>query len=331
MITTTIVMFYLASSGEAVIAQEPLNYWRNPEMMIQDQATLLFQQAHKILSRYPPSTVVNDERKLALFSLDALLHDTRLDNGKAFIDYINNQYLHVAGKLRNEQPKWRETRIYKLYNHGFVMQTPSITIGMDIIRGGSANSPFVHDSVIQAVVDQCDILFISHQHGDHADKSVAQLFCDRKKTVVAPPGVWEGMSPHILYIRDQKTVIGTALTVYPFPGHQDNMINNVYAITTPEGVTVMHTGDQYHIGDMEWISRVGDALKVDILLMHSWMPETEKSIDGIKPGLIIVGHENEMGHTIDHRESYMLSFRIFKEVKTPYIIMAWGEYYTFLQ
>ena len=302
LLTTIMAM---ASTSIIVTAQEPLNYWRYPDAMIQDQAVLLFAQAHKILHRYPPSTVANDERKLALFSIDALLHDTRLDNGSAFIDYINKQYLHVADMLRNEKPNVGETHIYKLYNHGFVIQTPSITFGMDIIRGGSAINPFVRDSVIRKVVEQCDTLFVSHQHADHADKSVIQLFAER------------------------QTPMGKAITVHVLPGHQDNMPNNMYVVTTPEGVTVMHTGDQYNSDDMAWIKHIGDSINVDILLMHSWMPETEKSVEGIRPGLIIVGHENEMGHTIDHRESFWLTFRRFKNVATPYVVMAWGERYTF--
>ena len=321
----------------SALAQQPLHYWQNPEAMLQAQATLLFTQAHTVLDSNPPSYPANNERKLALFSIDALLHDTRLDNSDAFLAYIQSRYRHVSTMLKKERPTGKEIRIYKLYNHGFVIQSPSVTIGIDIIRGGPAQKPFVGDSVIEAVVSQCDILFVSHLHGDHADKSVAQIFCNQNKSVVAPPGLWEELSPKLNYLREEHIATkkipiqgkNVVLTVKVFPGHQDAVPNNLYAVTTPEGITVMHTGDQYNKEDMAWITQVGNNTKVDVLIIHSWIPELEKTVESIKPQLMVVGHENEMEHSIDHRESYWLSFRRFNQVITPYMVMAWGESCTY--
>jgi len=326
--------------GNPFFAQEiqrPLNYWRNPDGLLQEQAVLLFEQAHTILEKYPPSAVACEERKLALFSLDALLHDVRLDNTKALKDYVERRFLHVLEKLNNEEPNENEMRVHKLFNHGFIVRTPSVTIGFDIFRGGQPQNPFVSDSVIQSIVSRCDILFVSHEHGDHADQSVAQIFCDQGKMVITPPGLWENMSSNIKHLRKENTITekidiptkNIALTVRVFPGHQDSVTNNVYAVTTPEGITAMHTGDQYNAADMQWITRVSDEVKVDVFLVHCWMPEIEKTVDGINPGLIIIGHENEMNHGVANREPYWLTFRRFANVSVPYIVMAWGESFTF--
>ena len=334
-----LICFILLSGGSnfAQQSQLPLNYWRNPDGMLQDHATLLFDQAHAILAKYPPSPIHSGERKLALFSIDALLHDVRLDNTKAITDYVEKQFLHVSEKLKNEKLDEKETRIHKLFNHGFIVKTPSISIGFDIFRGGRPDNPFVSDSVIRSLVNECDILFISHEHGDHADKFVAQMFCDQNKNVIVPPGLWENTSPQIKHMRGENVITesiripakDTALTVKVFPGHQEDVLNNVCAVTTPEGVTIMQTGDLSNADDLKWITRVRDEVEVDVLLVHCWMPELEKSLDGIKPTLIIVGHENEMGHTIDHREPFWLTFRRFADVKIPYVVMAWGESFTF--
>jgi len=305
--------------------------------MLQEQAAVLFEHAHLILEKYPPSTTAGDERKLALFAIDALLHDVRLDNTKAFTDYVEKRFRHVLEKLEKEKPVKGEIRIHKLYNHGYIVQTPSVAIGIDIFRGGTPEKPFVSDSVIESLVSQCDILFISHEHSDHADQFVAQLFCNQGKTVIAPPGLWEGMSPHIKYLRGETVLTEkieipakkAALTVKVFPGHQGDVPNNVYAITTPEGITVMHTGDQHNAGDMEWIAHVSDEVKVDVLLAHCWMPGLDDSVKGIKPALIIIGHENEMNHGIANREPYWLTFRRFANIKIPSIVTAWGESFTF--
>jgi hypothetical protein len=330
-------LFFDSSQICAQQVQSPLNYWRNPEGMLQEHAALLFEQAHVILEKYPPLATVGEERKLALLSIDALLHDVRLDHTKAFTDYVEKRFQHVVKKLENETLNKNEIRIHQLYNHGYIIKTPSVTFGFDVIRGGRPQSPFVSDAVIRSLISQCDILFISHEHGDHADKTVAQMFCDQNKNVIIPPGLWENMSPKIKHLRGEGIITekidipakNTALTVKVFPGHQDAVLNNVYAVTSSEGITVMHTGDQYHTGDMQWISRVSEEVEVDVFLVHCWMPAIEKTIDGIKPKFIIVGHENEMEHTIDHRESYWLAFRCFANVKVPYIVMAWGESFTF--
>jgi len=322
--------------GSVIAQQQTLHYWRKPDSLLQDQATLVFSQAHKILDKYPPSAVVGDERLLALYSIDVLLHDTRLDNTKAFLDYIGQRYDNVALRLQNEKPANNEIRIYRLYNHGFVLQSPTVTIGIDLIRGGSADRPFISDSLMRRLVERCDILFVSHIHGDHADKSVAQMFYEHNKFVITPPELWDNTSPNIKYLRAKEMVTETIriparnanLTVRVFPGHQDEIPNNIYAITTPENKTILHTGDQYNKEDMAWLAHVAEKVKVDVLLVHSWMGDLEQTVEGIRPSLIITGHENEMEHSIDHRESFWLTFRRFSNIKVPYVVMAWGEYYS---
>ena len=340
-ILRTFVLICCLFAGGSIFAQEdrPLQYWNNSDGMLQEQASLLFEQVNAILAKYPPSANACEERKLALFALDSLLHDVRLDNTKALTDYVENRFLHVLEKLNRDKLRDDEIRIHKLFNHGYVVETPSVNIGFDIFRGGHPKNPFVSDSVIQALVSRCDILFISHEHGDHADQSVVQLFCDQNKTVIAPPGLWEkeSMASQIKHLRGEGVITekiavpakNAELTVRVFPGHQGSLPNNVYAVTTPEGITVMQTGDQANDDDMNWIARVGDAVKVDVLLVQCWMPVIEKSVEGIRPSLIITGHENEMGHTIDHRESYWLTFRRFANVQVPWIVPAWGESFTF--
>jgi L-ascorbate metabolism protein UlaG (beta-lactamase superfamily) len=117
----------------------------------------------------------------------------------------------------------------------------------------------------------------------------------------------------------------TSLSVLVYPGTQGNVLNNVYVITLPEGQTIMHTGDQDFIEDLA--AKMG-AGQVDILFVQCWMLPMDQFVAGVKPALVITGHENEMLHTIDHRESYWLTFRRISEAKALFVIMAWGESYT---
>ena len=319
-----------------VSAQEKLDYWKDSEVYLQDQASLLFEQAYKVLATHPPATTVSEERKLALFSLDALLHDTRIDAGTAFISYVERITGHIATELQKNKPAGREVRFFRCYNDGFIVQTATVTIAIDLVRGGTADKPFVGNDVIRSLVDQCDMLFITHAHGDHTDRAVVNMFCEQGKEVIVPEKLWDEMPPQFRVVRGADMIRETiripakniSLPVSVYPGKQGNMPNNVYLITLPEGQTVMHTGDQDYTDDIGAKISAGNA-KVDVLMVQCWMMPMKKFVSDVKPSLVICGHENEMGHTIDHREAYWLTFRRMAEVEVPYIVIAWGESYLY--
>ena len=314
-------------------AQEKLHYWRDADTYLQDQALSTFNKAYQVLAAHPPGITHSDERMLALLSLDILLHDTRLDNGIAFLSYMNNIIGNLLAEIQNYKPTGREIRFFRFYNHGFIVKTPTVTVGIDLVRGGKADSSYISDVLMRSIVEQCDILFITHAHGDHTDKTVVQMFCEQGKNVIVPEEIWKDMPPQFRVLRGDGLICesiripakNASLTVQVYPGLQRPMLNNVYIITLPEGQTVMHTGDQDYSDDL--VATIGNSAKVDVLLVQCWMMPMEKFVSGIKPALVITGHENEMGHTIDHREAYWLTFRRVAEIQVPYVIMAWGESY----
>ncbi|GHT23121.1 hypothetical protein FACS189430_05910 [Bacteroidia bacterium] len=315
-----------------VSAQQKLEYWDDPEGFLQEQASIIYKQVFKVLDAYPPSTEAGNERKLALFALDALLHDTRLDNGVAFKAYADNNVHRVLDLLQAKKAK-NTLRYIHFYNDGYIIQSPTVTIGIDLVRGGSDNEPFVSNASMQSIVDRCDVLFISHEHGDHADLAVAKMFCDQKKEVIVPPGLWENVSPYIKPLRGNNALKETVYVTknrYPlvlniYPGYQGATLNNVYAITIPEGKTLMHTGDES--SGEKWLANVKKEIKIDVLTAQCWMSPMPAIVASLNPGLVITGHENEMAHTIDHREPYWLSFRHMEPVTVPYVIMTWGEFF----
>lgn len=317
------------------IAQKKMNYWGDIDGFLREQSEVIFTQAYKVLDTYPPGVNVGDERKLALYAIDGALHDVRLDNGTAFRNYMNNMVDRVVNQLRQKVNK-DEVNIIRFYNHGFIIQTLQVNIGIDLVRGGSKEEPYINDAFMKSVVDYCDVMFITHLHRDHADDVVAKMFYEQKKEIFVPSGLWENVSPYIKPLRapsfTEETIYITGkkvpLKVGVFPGHQDKLLNNIYVITTPDGLAVMHTGDQSKREDMEWIAKIKERVKIDILLVHCWMTQMKEIVDGSSPSLIICGHENEMGHTVDHREPYWLTFRRMQDITVPYIIMAWGETYS---
>ena len=97
-------------------------------------------------------------------------------------------------------------------------------------------------------------------------------------------------------------------------------------------------GDQSNSDDFAWIDEVKDHFEVDVLLPNCWTTDIVRAVNGFDPVLVITGHETEMGHTIDHREPYWLSYRRRSGsarfggdpdvgYETPLLLMTWGESY----
>lgn len=335
------MLFFIASLfcfgihfSETVSAQDIYrrNYSGDIENLLQDQATVIFEEASKVLAAYPPTPNPGIERKLALFSLDALLHDTRLDKGPAFMSYMKSVADNVVTTLSKNKPTGNEIRVLKLYNFGYIVQTASVTVGIDLVRGGNEmkNLFYINETVMCSIVEQCDILFITHVHDDHASYSVAKMFYEQGKEIIAPDLFWEDMKSRFRVLRGDDMIRenipvptkNTSLDVTVYPGYQGNLENNVYLITLPQGKTIMHVGDQTYYEDL--VDKIkSNAIKVDILLMGC-AGNIFLTVPGIKPSYVFIGHENEMEHGIDHREPYWLSFRRSNGLD-PIFVLAWGE------
>lgn len=323
-----IITFMCFIYSNHINSQQRLKYWNDSQALIQAQGSYIFEEATNTLRNYPPNTVLENERKLALLSLDALFHDERLDNGSAFKKYMNNLSEDLVTELYDNKHLGSEIRLFQFYNHGFIIKSEDITIAIDIVRHGKGNEPFISNEVMQSIVDQCDILFISHGHSDHADSTVVKMFTDKNKMVIAPEKIWEGMGPNLKVMRwkdlkkENFNISNTSFSVNIYPGYQGNIMNNVYIFTLQNGQTIMHTGDQDYNEDLIEKSK---AIKIDALIVHCWLMPMDKFVNEINPTLVITGHHNEVRHSIDHRESYWLTFPRLSGVKVPYIVMAWGE------
>lgn len=311
------------------------NYSGDIESLLQDQAAVIFEEARKVLAAYPPTPNPGIERKLALYSLDALLHDTRLDKGPAFMAYVKNVAGAVTTELSQNKPTGREVRVFKVYNFGYIIQTASVTVGIDLVRGGreKENLFYIDEVSMRSIVKQCDILFLTHIHDDHASQSVAKMFYEQGKEVVTPGNFWEDMELRLRVLRGDDMIRenipvpakNTSLDVKVYPGYQGKLENNVYFITLPEGQTIMHVGDQTYYEDL--VDKINiKAINVDILLMGC-AGNIFLTVPEIKPSFVFLGHENEMEHGIDHREPYWLSFRRSNGL-SPVLVLAWGESYT---
>ena len=320
---------YLSSPRRALTAPELKDA---PEEWLQRS----FAWTNDILQRFPPAPAEHPVRRAALIRLDDILHIESAPTKPVVHRYYADR-MESALRQLEQTPPAQGLRIWKMYDHGFVVRTGSATYAIDIVPGAPGIAGFRTSAAwIARLAKQADALFISHWHNDHANEEVAQAFLALGKPVIAPTGLWQGQPIAAQLIYPERSVhrvhtIGK-FQVVAFPGHQGHTVtNNNHLITTPDGFTVMHTGDQSvdaeTEGDWDWISKVGHRHTVDIYLPNCWMDNLDRAVRGVNPRLVITGHENEMAHTVDHREDYTQTYNRLHGIPYPALVMAWGESY----
>jgi L-ascorbate metabolism protein UlaG (beta-lactamase superfamily) len=322
----------------------PSNFHRKPGEYLEWQAENLLDMVEDALEKFPPQVSESIVRHMAMLMLDAVLHDVDAPNRPAVQNFHHSRTLRALKEMESVKVN-RGAMIWKLYNSGIVVRTKTLTVAFDLVSGYSSRSEnfALPDSIIQAIVSQCDVFFISHMHRDHADERVAQTFLNQGKPVVAPPEIWmdlpiyrnithlerEAHKVHSVPVRSRDI----ELKVVVYPGRQGQILNNVTLVITPEGISFCHTGDQWQqegsqafIEDFTWIDKVGEHFTVDILFPNTWTTDPQRVSKGFAPKLIIPVHENELGHSIDHREAYALNYSRWN-VPFPKLLMSWGESY----
>lgn len=315
-------------------AQEDVAYWGKEDAYLLRQAKYMYELVDEALDEYPPTVGTPTPRRLALYNLDAMLHETKYDNTEPFKSFVSSRTSKVIADMAT--PVKKGMKIYKIYNDGFVARTRSVTIAFDVVRGALKGETIVSTDHINSIVDKCDVLFLTHNHGDHVDRHVADRFIAAGKPVIAAAEILKGVEGVTHYRSDSEVLdveialrSGKVLKVKIYPGHQSEMMCNVYAVTTPEGLTVAHTGDQYNKEDFAWINTVKSRKPaIDALLINCWSMDIAEAIKGFNPRYVLTGHENEMGHTIDHREAFWLTFQKLQPVEHDYVVMGWGEWFT---
>jgi len=305
------------------------------------------------LKSHPPVYPIPVGRIAPLYLLDAVLHDQYAASRIPVQKFYRSRLENALSEIENTKIE-SGAKIWKLYNMGFIVKTKSVTLAFDFVRGTTAGSKDFEltDDIMNRFVTQCDVLFISHWHSDHIDIKVAKAFIDQGKPVVAAEQLWQNKPIYskITHLRREANTKQTLvlknksilLDVVIYPGHQmKKNLNNVPLVFTPEGITVSHMGDQINEGDFmidyDWIDQVAKNYSVDILLPPSWTNELYRIVKGFDPKLVIPGHENELGHTVDDRVPFwgdtqyleLTNDQLFKS-DYPVIQMIWGESFHYI-
>ena len=320
------------------------HYGGTDEYFLDTQQWQILDQVQRTLDAFPPAPVnatvkspADQARKMALFGFDAIIHNTIYDWSDAMQEYLDNGADRIIASL--DTPVEDGLRVHLVYNMGFIVQSKSLTVAFDL---SSEDGRSINAKKAEELVDRCDMLVISHRHGDHADKPVVERFLSQGKPVIAPNAYWPE-NGKIMHLRNEnkhisgkvKLLSGKKIAYDIFPGHQNETettwteCNNT-VITFPEGYKAAHLGDQAHPEDNVWIK---DAHKkvpgIDIMMVTCWMGDLNTIIPGYDPRMIFAGHANERFHGITSRIPFWYAYHQYENFSYPAIIMNWGEIYNY--
>ena len=235
-------------------------------------------------------------------------------------------------------------RLWRIYNMGYIIKGPTHTVAIDITARPKfydvVEGRFMPDTNVvvwseadwKRLANLADMIFVTHPHGDHYDRAGIEAFVEAKKPVVVPCDLVaytasrppkEG--PDGKYVVE-KEILTTApccvkltedhlgpvdvggVKVRNFLGNQGKDVPcNVYLIDI-DGVLVADNGDNYDMDKERMLSKCPPA---DVIIASTW-----NNVQGMvnccagAPGfdrtksVLLPSHENELGHGVDHRESY---------------------------
>jgi L-ascorbate metabolism protein UlaG (beta-lactamase superfamily) len=285
----------------------------------------VFDKLEKWLESTPPPPLNGIERQQMLESLDepfSLPDAKSLPCVKNYFDTRMKKFMEAFTATKVDSG----VIVWKLYNHTAIVQTPKIRIAVDLFEGFDGVK-WDHD-LLKHLVDNVDVLLVTHSHADHVDPNTVKMFLDAGKPVVVPKAFFSvyHLKPKLTIIREGELKYNGA-TVRVFPSFQKDEEDNVYLITTDEGYTVMHLGDENEFDQAghEWYKKLKTPLNIDILIPNIWCPNIATLLWRVHPKLIIPNHEHELSHTVSGRRSYDYVYKVLKTLGLPYVVPVWGE------
>ena len=244
----------------------------------------------------PPSSGHWNERRGAILALDGVLSDDAARTDPAVKEFYRDCMEAACAEMR--EPVTTGMRIWSMYNHGYVIRTASATLAFDLVNGYPGWDYRLPDDVLAAI----KVLFISHRHADHCDPDVVARVRTAGGAIVAPA---EDEFGTVRLLPNAAAKVA-GLDIVAHPGSHQAIPLRIYRVTTPEGLTILHTGDH------QWSWSLPDDKGVDVLLLNNWVnnggfvlrppgqppaiPAMKLCIKRVRPVITIPGHMQEMAH-----------------------------------
>jgi L-ascorbate metabolism protein UlaG (beta-lactamase superfamily) len=273
----------------------------------------------------PPDTGDSTLREQTILALDEILkHDSSRTS-----THVLNFYDLMMNKVNTELEDTVSAgaSIWMMYNHGFLVKTSQVLLAFDLVPG----YPGWSTALPPQIIDQVDILFLSHLHNDHYNVSLTNAIKANGRYVVFPTGYSQNVGNVQMAPGDTTTILGIRIKAHDGL-HSEPL--RIYEVSTSNGLKILHTGDNQTSTTLPLID------SLDVLLLNAWVNESgltsavvgmRNCIYSVNPEVMIPGHIQELGHNYNPgnpagRVPYEWAFAV-DDVPVPaeVRVMAWGE------
>lgn len=275
----------------------------------------------KLKKMYPPTQDNARVRERILKLLDYPLHMNNHSQEapdaeksafyKVAQTYVNASLEATAKALTHTRTK-EGIDLFQVYNMGIILRSRDHTVGIDLSRNPHLPEAYpTHSSqMVDLLVEQLDLLLLTHPHSDHYWPELMQAMARAGKPVILPCAPERiGLDPKDAYVvmdKDQDYYNRLGLEIHSFMGNQGSTTPcNVYVLDLG-GLRIVHSGDNY---SPEAEALVATRLPVHMVLAAAWNAP-QRLLDVVlrqgshTPPLFVPLHINELEHSVDHRESY---------------------------
>lgn len=301
-----------------------------------------FQALNQALDAQPPSADgQNSARSAAITTFDTRLWAT--DETQAtpadIVDYYTVRMARVSAELA--LPVSKGFRVWAMYNHGFIVKTPTTTLAFDLVEGKAAwNGPAWSVKLPQALLDQIDVLMVSHEHGDHYDETERiPAAIKARGGAVLYPATGLARANTTLLMADRQTVQVRDLAITSYVG-EHNVPTLIFEVVTAGGYKIVHTGDNGASTALPQLEGV------HLLLLNGWVDGysapfsnvtgMKNVIDKLRPDVMIPGHFEELAHPKTdsagrYRYTDALGLQDSRLVRSKTVVLTWGEHLEYTQ
>ena len=236
---------------------------------------------------------------------------------RAAVDYVRRAVRRVLEEVKSTAVAQGSLRAWHVYNMAYVLKGPQHTVLIDF-------TPYPHfegcetwtDADWQAFAEIGDVLAVTHPHRDHTSYPLMERMRTLGKPLVLPCAMTNrltgvryeaGDDVHVLSSDHAEPVDIGGVKFWNFMGFQGGVPCNTYLIEIDD-VRVADNGDNSP-KEREW--NLVKCPPADVIISSSWSLVTNiVSACAATPGfnrdtaVFLPSHENELMHSVPHRESY---------------------------
>ena len=299
------------------------------------------------------------DRRRALLLLDYPLHvDNYATNTpsavaeaftKSILDYERRVIARTLREVRKAKVAPGSLRAWHVYNMSYILKGSAHTVLIDF-------TPYPYtrtegswtDADWQALAEIGDVLVITHPHRDHTSFPLMRRMRALGKPLVLPCAMTNRMDRSESYAPGEGVVVLDTDHLEPvevagvkfrnFMGFQGDVPCNTYQIEI-DGIRVADNGDNSP-KEREW--NLTKCPPTDIIISSTWSEVTNivaacRATPGFQPerAVFLPSHDNELMHSVPHRESYREMYTSPKRLGAPgfawprVLPLAFGESFTF--